>query len=117
MAAMPFDAVFAALVTNAPWVIGNGPAGYAMYSSLALPWTATTLLADQHTAGAVALGLGELALVIAVAAALLRWAGVQALAPDPAANEQGPGPLLERLFGARARANWFKRVRPGGKLR
>lgn len=103
LAAMPFDAVFAALVTNSPWVIGNGPAGYAMYSSLALPWTARTLLADQHTAGAVALGLGELALVIAVAASLLRWAGVRALIPDSAPDGQRPGQVLERLLGARAR--------------
>lgn len=101
LAAMPFDAVFAAMVTNTTRVIGNGPAGANMYSSLALPWTVRDLLGDQHVAGAVALGIGELALLVAVAALLARWAGVEALT-GPAADGTRPVELADRLAAARA---------------
>lgn len=75
LAAMPFGAVFAALVTNTTRVIGDGPGGGNMYSSLALPWLGGDLLGDQRAAGGIALALGELALLAAVAALLLRWNG------------------------------------------
>lgn len=70
VAAMPVHAVFAALVTAAPWVIGNGDAGANTYSSLALPWVGGHLLADQRTAGAIALALGEAAMLLALVAVL-----------------------------------------------
>lgn len=98
---MPFDAVFAALVTNTTRVIGNGPAGYYMYSSLALPWTAQHLLGDQRAAGAIALGIGEVALVVAVAALLVRGAGLAAFT-GPVPEGQRPAELTGRLLDARA---------------
>lgn len=98
VAAMPVDAVFAALVTDCPWVIGDGDAGANMYSSLALPWLHGDLLGDQRVAGAVALALGELAMLAALAAVLLRTrasdggllAGLAEEAPGP---DRSSGPI------------------------
>jgi hypothetical protein len=70
---MPAGAGFAVLVADWPTVIGNGPGSSNMYSSLALPWTAGRLLADQQTAAQWTLGLGEVALLVAVAALIWRW--------------------------------------------
>ncbi|GAA4827124.1 bifunctional copper resistance protein CopD/cytochrome c oxidase assembly protein [Saccharopolyspora rosea] len=85
LAAMPADALFAAAVMNTHRVIGNGPAGANMYSALALPW-ARDLPADQWTAGLIALLIGELSLLVALAALLLRWSQV-----DDAEDSSGLG--------------------------
>lgn len=75
LAAMPFDAVLAASIMNTPRVIGNGPAGDMMYSALALPWVRDPLT-DQWTAGVAALVIGEISLLVALAALMLRWSRI-----------------------------------------
>jgi cytochrome c oxidase assembly factor CtaG/putative copper export protein len=72
LAAMPFDTVFAAVLMTTHSVIGNGPAGANMYQALALPWV-PSLLADQQLAGELALGIGELALLVAALGVLAQW--------------------------------------------
>lgn len=83
LAAMPGDAVFAAAVMNTHRVIGNGPAGYLMYTALHLPWV-PDLLADQWAGGVAALAIGEVALLVALAAVLARWS-------DESDDRSGPG--------------------------
>lgn len=75
LAAMPADIVFGALLIGTDRVIGNGPAASMMYQALALPWV-PDLHADQALGGILALVLGELALFVALAALLGRWARV-----------------------------------------
>ncbi len=75
LAAMPFDSVFAAILLTTKTVVGNGAAGDNMYSSLALPWV-HSLLADQHTAGLLALIIGEATLLIAIVALLVHWSSL-----------------------------------------
>lgn len=83
LAAMPGDAVFAAAVMNTHRVIGNGPSGYLMYTALHLPWV-PDLLADQWVGGVAALVVGEVALLVALAAVLAHWS-------DDADDRSGPG--------------------------
>jgi putative copper resistance protein D len=83
LAAMPGDAVFAAAVMNTHRVLGNGPASYLMYDALHLPWIGG-LLGDQWTGGVLALAIGELSLLVALAAVLARWS-------DEADDRSGPG--------------------------
>lgn len=97
LAAMPFDIVFGAMVMTTGRVIGNGPAGANMYSALALPWV-PSLLADQHLAGGIALAIGEVTLLAAMAALLLRWNRIDA------AEGSGLGDYTELLAGASRRA-------------
>jgi putative copper resistance protein D len=72
LAAMPADVVFAAAVLNTHRIIGNGAGGFNFYQALALPWV-SSLSGDQHAAGIVALAVGEVALMVALAALLPRW--------------------------------------------
>jgi putative copper resistance protein D len=72
LAAMPFDVLFGALVIGSHRILGNGAAGANMYSALGLPWV-PSLAADQRLAGALALVLGELALLIALVAVVVGW--------------------------------------------
>jgi putative copper resistance protein D len=72
LAAMPFDVLFGALVLGSHRILGNGAAGANMYSALGLPWV-PSLAADQRLAGALALVLGELALLIALVAVVAGW--------------------------------------------
>lgn len=72
LAAMPFDVLFGALVIGSHRILGNGAAGANMYSALGLPWV-PSLAADQRLAGALALVLGELALLIALVALVVGW--------------------------------------------
>lgn len=73
LAAMPCDILFGATLITSRSVVGNGPAGANMYSALALPWV-HSLLADQRTAGELALLIGEAALEVALIALVVRWA-------------------------------------------
>lgn len=83
LAAMPFDIVFGASVLGSGTVIGDGPASADLYSSLALPWV-PDLLADQHTAGVLALVVGEATLLVALVVLVLRWQRLeQASEEDP----------------------------------
>ncbi|HEX7662615.1 MAG TPA: cytochrome c oxidase assembly protein [Pseudonocardiaceae bacterium] len=84
LAAMPFDILFGALLISTRQVIGNGTAGANMYTALALPWV-SDLLADQRVAGEIALGLGEVSLLLAIAVLALRWHEM-----DDAADIAGP---------------------------
>jgi putative copper resistance protein D len=96
-AAMPFGAVFAALLARWPTAIGNGPASSNMYSSLALPWTVGRLLADQQIAAALALGLGEAALLVAVGSLVWRWDRRGRTASELSPGfDSGPGVLMTR---------------------
>ncbi|HVV11999.1 cytochrome c oxidase assembly protein [Amycolatopsis sp.] len=72
LAAMPADVVFGAVLMSIHRVIGNGPASAEMYQALALPWV-PDLHADQRLAGLLALILGELALLVVLAALVARW--------------------------------------------
>lgn len=72
LAAMPADIVFGALVITTDRVIGNGPASSLFYQALDLPWV-SSLLADQWLAGVLALVIGELTLLLALAVLLVRW--------------------------------------------
>jgi putative copper resistance protein D len=83
LAAMPFDILFGALLISTHRVIGNGSAGSNFYQALALPWV-HSLLADQRTAGEIALAVGEVCLLLVIAALLLRWQRV-----DEPADEAG----------------------------
>lgn len=98
LAASPFTAVFAALVIASPRVLGDGPAGYNMYSSLHLPWIQGVpgLLADQRLGGVIALVIGEVGLFAAVVVLLMRWTAVD---DDPLAS----GPDLSTQLRSRAR--------------
>lgn len=80
LAAMPVDVVFAAAVINTHRILGNGAAGANMYSALNLPWV-TSLAADQRRAGAWALGLAELSLLLALAVLVAAWHRQQATGP------------------------------------
>ena len=96
LAASPFTAVFAALVIASPRVLGDGPVGYNMYSSLHLPWIhgVPGLLADQRLGGLIALVIGEVGLFAAVVVLLVRWAAVDedplASGPDLSAQLRSP---------------------------
>lgn len=81
LAAMPFDVVFGASVLGSHTVIGDGPASADLYSSLALPWV-PDLLADQHTAGVLALVIGEAALLVAMVALVARWQRLEQVDED-----------------------------------
>ena len=72
LAAMPFDVLFGALVIGSHRILGNGAAGANMYSALGLPWV-PSLAADQRLAGALALVLAELSLLIALVAVVAGW--------------------------------------------
>lgn len=108
LAAMPFGAVFAVVLATLRSVVGDGPAGANMYSSLALPWTAGRLLADQHVAAAIALGFGEVFLLLPIGVLLWRWdrgqrvtnasGGVITHEPDPPAPSSGAD---DRVLGPR----------------
>lgn len=73
LASMPPGALFAAVLATTTRVVGDGEASSNMYSSLALPWTRGDLLGDQRVAAVVSLGLGEAALVAALAVVLVQW--------------------------------------------
>ena len=81
LAAMPGDALLAVAVMDTHRVIGNGPAGYLMYDALHLPWV--ELLTDQWLGGVAALVIGEVSLLVALAAVLARW--------GEDVDESGPG--------------------------
>jgi putative copper resistance protein D len=97
LAASPFTAVFAALVVASPRVLGNGPAGYNMYTALDLPWIPGVpgLLADQRLGGVIALVIGEVGLFAAVVVLLVRWSAVD---DDPRAS--GPDLSTQLSFPA-----------------
>ena len=94
LAAMPFDILFGAALINTRTVIGNGPSAANMYSALALPWVPSPL-ADQHTAGLIALAIGEVSLLLAITALLARWHHL-----DHTENPNGHEGLLS-TFGQR----------------
>jgi putative copper resistance protein D len=91
LAAMPCDIVFGAALINTRTVIGNGPSAANMYSALALPWVPSPLT-DQHTAGLIALAVGEVSLLLAIAALIARWHHL-----DHTANPDGHEGLLTAL--------------------
>lgn len=91
LAAMPCDIVFGAALINTRSVIGNGPSAANMYSALALPWVPSPLT-DQHTAGLIALAVGEVSLLVAIAALIARWHHL-----DHTANPDGHEGLLTAL--------------------
>ncbi|MGH3899394.1 MAG: cytochrome c oxidase assembly protein [Pseudonocardiaceae bacterium] len=68
LAAMPFHAFFGIFLMSSDTVIGGD-----FYRSLALPFV-PDLLADQHTAGAMAWAAGEIPMVVALIALLIQWA-------------------------------------------
>jgi cytochrome c oxidase assembly factor CtaG/putative copper export protein len=70
LAVMPGGVAFDVLLAHWPVAIGDGAGSSNMYSSLALPWTAGRLLADQRLAAGIALGLGEAAMLLAAGALL-----------------------------------------------
>lgn len=72
LAVMPGGVAFDVLLAHWPVAIGDGAGSSNMYSSLALPWTAGRLLADQRLAAGIALGLGEAAMVVAAGSLLWR---------------------------------------------
>jgi putative copper resistance protein D len=72
LAAMPADVIFAAVVLNTHRIIGNGAGSFNFYQALDLPWV-SSLASDQHAAGLIALVVGEIALLGALAALLPRW--------------------------------------------
>jgi cytochrome c oxidase assembly factor CtaG/putative copper export protein len=72
LVAAPFGAVFAALVMTTHHVLGNSLSAANMYSSLLLSWH-PNLLAVQRTGGVVALVIGDVALVAAIAILAARW--------------------------------------------
>jgi putative copper resistance protein D len=82
LAAGPFTALFAAAVVTTRRVLGDGAAGYNMYSALHLPWV-SSLLAEQRVGGVVALTVGEISLFVAMAVLLRRWGRVD---DDPEAT-------------------------------
>jgi putative copper resistance protein D len=94
LAAMPFDSVFAAILLTSKTVVGNGGAGDNMYTSLALPWV-PNLLADQHTAGLLALIIGEAGLLIAIVALLVHWSSLDERGEDTGLLDYQP--VLDRL--------------------
>ena len=102
LAAMPGDAVFAAAVMNTHRVIGNGPASYLMFDALHLPWVGD-LLGDQWVGGVLALVIGEVALLVALAAVLARWS-------DEADDRSGPGGY-DALLARRAQRSAVGRIR------
>lgn len=94
LAVMPSDIVFGAMLISGRTVIGNGWAGANMYSALALPWV-HNLLADQRTAGELALLIGEVALQVAVVALVVRWGHLDDASDipgDPAGPAAGTPP-------------------------
>jgi cytochrome c oxidase assembly factor CtaG len=72
LAAMPFHAFFGISLMNSSTVIGGD-----FYRALALPFV-PDLLADQHTAGAMAWALGEIPMVVVLVALLMQWARTDA---------------------------------------
>jgi cytochrome c oxidase assembly factor CtaG/putative copper export protein len=68
LAAMPFHAFFGISLMGSATVIGGD-----FYRSLALPFV-PNLLADQHTAGAMAWAAGEIPMVVVLVALLVQWA-------------------------------------------
>ncbi len=72
VAAMPFHAFFGISLMGSATVIGGD-----FYRSLALPFV-PNLLADQHTAGAMAWALGEIPMVVVLVALLVQWARTDA---------------------------------------
>jgi cytochrome c oxidase assembly factor CtaG/putative copper export protein len=68
LAAMPFHAFFGISLMGSATVIGGD-----FYRSLALPFV-PDLLADQHTAGAMAWAAGEIPMVVVLVALLVQWA-------------------------------------------
>ena len=94
LAAMPFDSVFAAILMTSHTVVGNGAAGDNMYSSLALPWV-HDLLADQRSAGLLALIIGEASLLIAIVALLAHWSSLDERDDDAGMLDYQP--MLDRL--------------------
>ncbi|MGH3915091.1 MAG: cytochrome c oxidase assembly protein [Pseudonocardiaceae bacterium] len=68
LAAMPFHAFFGISLMGSTTVVGGD-----FYRTLALPFV-PDLLADQHTAGAMAWAAGEIPMVVVLIALLVQWA-------------------------------------------
>jgi cytochrome c oxidase assembly factor CtaG/putative copper export protein len=66
-AAMSIHAFFAIALLATSTLIDGG-----YYASIQTPWV-TDLLADQHAAGSIAWGMGELPIVLALAATFIQW--------------------------------------------
>jgi putative copper resistance protein D len=66
-AAMSIHAFFAIALLSTSTLIDNG-----YYQSLKTPWV-TDLLADQHAAGSIAWGLGEVPIILALTATFIQW--------------------------------------------
>jgi putative copper resistance protein D len=66
-AAMSIHAFFAIALLATSTLIDGG-----YYASIQTPWV-TDLLADQHAAGSIAWGMGELPIILALAATFIQW--------------------------------------------
>ena len=66
-AAMSIHAFFAISLLATTTLIDQG-----YYASLQTPWL-TDLLADQHAAGAIAWGMGEVPIILALIATFIQW--------------------------------------------
>ncbi|CAB4341424.1 MAG: hypothetical protein F2851_05090 [Actinobacteria bacterium] len=66
-AAMSIHAFFAIALLSTSTLIDNG-----YYQTINTPWV-TDLLADQHAAGSIAWGLGEVPIILALTATFIQW--------------------------------------------
>ena len=66
-AAMSIHAFFAIALLSTSTLIDNG-----YYVSIKTPWV-TDLLADQHAAGSIAWGMGEIPIILALTATFIQW--------------------------------------------
>ncbi|HKR50393.1 MAG TPA: cytochrome c oxidase assembly protein [Pseudonocardiaceae bacterium] len=92
LAALPFHAFFGISLMNSSTVIGGD-----FYRTLALPFV-PDLLADQHTAGAMAWAAGEIPMVVVLVALLVQWARSDAREArrfDRRADSDGDAELAE----------------------
>jgi len=66
-AAMSIHAFFAIALLSTSTLIDNG-----YYASIKTPWV-NDLLADQHAAGSIAWGMGEIPIILALTATFIQW--------------------------------------------
>ena len=66
-AAMSIHAFFAIALLSTSTLIDNG-----YYQTIKTPWV-TDLLADQHAAGSIAWGMGEVPIILALTATFIQW--------------------------------------------